>query len=90
MRGKIPIREGKRLCDMYAAPVVIVFSLHDGGDTFNVMTYGQTMKLCKHAADLGRKFADAVLNGTVAPAAVEPTDIPEVPAQWDGMKRGKI
>jgi hypothetical protein len=82
-RGKIPIAEGRRLAEKYGAPVVIVFSLHDRGDTFNVMTYGQTKKLCRHAADLGRQIAEQVLKGQIAPSEEEPVDLPDTPAVWE-------
>ena len=64
----------------------IVFSYDerkDGGDTFNVMTYGQTKKLCRHAASLGEQFAQAVLNGKVSPVQAEPEYLPDEPTIWE-------
>jgi hypothetical protein len=80
--NKIPISEGKRICEKYDAPVVIVFTLLDGGNTFNVMTYGATKKLCRHAASLGNQIADKVLDGTIAPETTEPIHLPEQPINW--------
>jgi hypothetical protein len=94
-RGKIPIREGKRLSEQYDAPIVIVFSILDGGATFNVMTYGATQALCRHAASLGDQIADQVLGGTISPAAGGPTQLPSAcdgrpiagPAEWAGRRK---
>lgn len=83
-RAKIPISEGKRLSKTYDAPVVIVFTLLDGGDTFNVMTYGATKALCRHAASLGEQIANKVLSGEIAPEQAEPTHLPNVPTNWAG------
>ncbi len=80
--NKIPISEGKRICEKYKAPVVIVFTLLDNGDTFNVMTYGATKKLCRHAASLGNQIAEKVFDGTIAPEQKEPVHLPEEPANW--------
>jgi hypothetical protein len=85
-RGKVPISEGKRLCLEYAAPICVVFTLHDGGDSFNVMTYGVTKVLCRYAADIGKQIAEAVLNGTIAPSAEEPKHLPDVPTLWEGTR----
>ena len=82
-KGKIPISEGKRLATQYRAPMVIVFSLHDNGDTFNVMSYGMNRKLCRHAADIATKIAEKVLDSTIAPAQQEPFSLPDQPAQWE-------
>jgi hypothetical protein len=79
-KGKIPIKEGERLSKEYDAPVVIVFSIHDRGDSFNVMTYGANRKLCRHAASLGDQIARKVLEGEIAP---EQTHLPEMPANWE-------
>ncbi len=80
-RGKIPIAEGERLSAKYKAPIVIVFSLHDNGDTFNVMTYGQSKALCRHAASLGEQIAQKILNGEIAPAQDEPLHLPDEPTE---------
>jgi len=90
MRGKIPIREGARLCKKYRCPVIVCFAIEADGERFTVMTYGETKKLCKHAADLGKKFAEAVMGGTVAPAPIEPTDLPEEPTEWIGYRGSSI
>lgn len=83
--NKIPISEGKRICEKYKAPVVIVFTLLDGGNTFNVMTYGATKKLCRHAASLGNQIAEKVLDGTIAPEQEEPFHLPEDPTNWRAL-----
>lgn len=88
-RGKIPIAEGRRLSEKYKAPMLVVFSLHDGGDTFNVMTYGETKALCRHAADIGNKIAEAILGSKIAPAETEPMQLPNVPMEWNKAERGQ-
>lgn len=85
-KGKIPIKEGERLSKQFDAPIVIVFSLHDGGDSFNVMSYGKSKALCRHAADIAKKIAEKVLNGTIAPSAEEPMDLPDRPTAWEGKE----
>ncbi len=82
-RRKIPIAEGKRLCEKYNAPIVIVFSLLDKGDTVNVMTYGATKALCRVAADLGKQITDKVMSLEISPSRTEPTELPNVPTEWD-------
>ncbi len=84
-KTKIPISEGKRLSEKYKAPIVIVFTILDNGDTFNVMTFGASKALCKHAADLGKQIADKVLSGDIAPLQEEPMDIPNVPTNWESI-----
>ena len=81
-KGKIPIGEGRKLAEKYKAPIVIVFTILDGGDSFNVMSYGQTKALCRHAADIANKIAEKVLDGTIAPSEMEPSHLPESPTQW--------
>lgn len=85
--NKIPISEGKRISEKYNAPIVIMFTILDGGDTFNVMTYGASKKLCRHAASLGNQIADKVLDGTITPEQEEPTHLPDKPANWTGKIR---
>jgi hypothetical protein len=89
-KGKIPIREGERLSEEYDAPVVIIFSIHDRGETFNVMTYGASRKLCRHAASLGDQIARKVFEGEIAPEQVEPTHLPERPANWESTPGGPV
>jgi hypothetical protein len=86
-KGKIPIGEGRKLAEKYKAPMVVVFSLHNGGKTFNVMSYGQTKALCRVAADYANKIADKVLDGEINPADKEPFDLPDVPAEWEGQTK---
>ncbi len=86
-RANIPIKAAEDISKTYDCPVVIVFSIEGNGNTFGVTTYGRTKALCRHAADLGKKFSEAVLNGTVEPAQVEPMDIPDEPTQWEGRSR---
>lgn len=86
-KSLIPISEGKRLCETYKAPVVIVFTILDNGDTLNVMTYGASKALCKVAADLGNQITDKVLNGIITPSPTEPMDLPDVPTQWEGKRK---
>lgn len=82
IKVKIPLGEGKRLCDKYDAPMVVVFSLHDSGDSFGVLTYGQNAKLCRHAADIGNKIADAILGSKIIPSVNEPAHLPDYPEGW--------
>ncbi len=84
-RGKIPISEGKRLCTEYAAPIVICFTLHDGGESFNVMSYGATKALCRHAASLAEQMAKKIFDGEIAPVQDEPMNLPDVPTQWEAQ-----
>jgi hypothetical protein len=86
-KTKIPIREGKRLCEEYKAPVVIIFALVDNGDRIAVTTYGATKALCRHAADLSKKIVDKVMSGEIAPEQTEPLDLPNDPTIWTGRKR---
>lgn len=88
MRGKIPIRAAQRISEQSGCPVVIVFGLEASGERFTVTTYGATKAMCRHAADLSKQFAEAVLNGTVAPSDEEPMELPNEPALWDGLARG--
>jgi hypothetical protein len=83
-RGTIPIAEGRRLSEKYDAPVVITFTILDNGDTFNVMTYGASKALCRHAASLGKQISEAILNGKIAPAKEEPLELPDIPIEWEG------
>ncbi len=85
--GRIPIKAAERISKAYECPVVIVFALEGKGDTFGVTTYGRSKALCRHAADLGKKFAEAIMNGTITPAETEPLDIPNVPTEWEGKTR---
>ncbi|HEV3312433.1 MAG TPA: hypothetical protein VG815_18125 [Chloroflexota bacterium] len=87
---KIPIAEGKRLSEKYKAPVVIVFTILDGGDTINVMTYGQSKALCRHAGDLGKKITEKVLDGTIVPEQTEPLDLPDEATNWRGRQRERL
>jgi hypothetical protein len=82
MSSKIPIAEGRRISEKFKAPVVIVFTLLDNGDTFNVMTYGATKALCRHAASLGNQIADKVLNRDIEPEQIEPVHLPDEPMNW--------
>ncbi len=86
-KTKIPISEGERLSKKYKAPIVIVFTILDNGNTFNVLTFGASKPLCKHAADLGKKIADKVLNGEIVPSQEEPIDIPNVPTNWESIEK---
>ncbi len=84
---KVPISEGKRLCEKYKAQVVIVFTILDGGDTFNCMSYGATKPLCRHAASLADQIASKVLNGEITPEQEEPTHLPNEPTNWEGQRK---
>ncbi len=87
---KVPISEGKRLCEKYKAPIVIVYTILDEGDTFNVMTYGATKKLCRHAADIGKKIAEKILNGEITPEQDEPMHLPNEPTNWKGRQSSTV
>src|SRR5690348_4886550 len=89
-KGLIPISEGKRLATEYRAPVVIVFSIHDNGDSFNVMSYGMSRALCTHAASLAKQISEKVLNGEITPAAEKPAGLPEEPTQWSNGQAKSI
>jgi hypothetical protein len=84
-RNKIPIAEGKRLSEKYDAPVVIVFTILDRGETFNVTTYGATKALCRHAADLGEQITHKVLSGEIVPSEVEPMHLSNEPTEWESV-----
>jgi len=86
-RAKVPIAEGQRLSEKYDAPIVIVFTLLDKGETINVMSYGASKALCRHAASLASQIADKVMNGTIAPTQIEPTHLPNEPMEWEGKSR---
>ncbi len=88
MAGKIPIDDAKRIARERNCPVVIIFGIAGpDGETFEIATYGETKKLCRHAADLGKQFAMAVFDGTVTPSAIEPKHLPDEPTQWDAKVR---
>mgnify|MGYP001563289097 CR=1 FL=1 len=79
-KGLIPIKAAERLSEQYNCPVIVIYAIEDTGDRFTVTTYGKSKALCRHAADLGRKLAKAILNGEIIPAEKEPTDVPNEPA----------
>jgi hypothetical protein len=67
-KTRIPISEGKALSEKYNAPIVIVFAILDNADYFDVVTYGATKALCKHADDLGKQIVSKILNGEIEPS----------------------
>lgn len=78
-KANISISAAAELSRKFECPIVIIFALENEGGTFGVTSYGQTKKLCRHAADLARKFSKAVLEGVVCPAPTEPFDVPDQP-----------
>jgi hypothetical protein len=63
MARGIPIKAAEKLSEQYNCPIVIVYAVLDGGEQFCVTSYGKSKALCRHAADLGRKLAEAILDG---------------------------
>jgi len=92
MPGEIPIGDARKISRERNQPVVIIFGLSGAtkGESFNVTTYGATKALCRYAADIGQKFADAVLNGVVTPAKIA-EDAPDVnaPMLWNGASKDR-
>jgi hypothetical protein len=82
--GRIPIKAAERISKAHDCPMVVIFAIQDDGQEFCVTTYGETKKLCRHAADLGRKISESILDGRIAPAESEPTDLPDVPTEFIG------
>lgn len=80
-KGMVPLREGKRICEEYKAPICVLFTIHKD-NRFNVMTYGMTKALCRCAADYGNKIAEAILGSKIAAAVDEPTHLPDYPEGW--------
>jgi hypothetical protein len=70
--GVIPISDAEAICNKRSCAYVIIFGVREDGERFHVTTYGMTKKLCKLAGIIGDQFADAVLNGRVAPPEQEP------------------
>jgi hypothetical protein len=87
MRGKIPVSTARQVSERHGCPVVIVFGIEARGNRFTVTTYGSTKALCRHAASLADQIAEAILHGTISPAAREPLQLPNVPTEWDGRGR---
>jgi hypothetical protein len=87
MKGKVPISVARSLSERHGCSVMIVFGIEAGGDRFTVTTYGATKALCRHAAALADQIAEAILHGTISPAAREPLQLPNVPTEWDGRGR---
>ena len=58
--------------DKFDRPVVVAFALHPKGEGYTITTYGQTRKLCKVAADFGKKVGEAVQAGRIEAPSVEP------------------
>ena len=84
MRGSrvVPIADARRIGEKRKCPVVVIWAIEDDTSRFTVTTWGKTKKLCRHAADLGKKLTDAILNSDVQPAASEPLDLPDEPTIW--------
>ncbi len=81
--GRVPIKAAEHISDAYKCPVVIVWALEGNGSSFCVTTYGKTKALCRHAADIGRKISEAIMDGSITPAQVEPLDLPNVPTIFE-------
>ena len=89
-RGKIPIKAAERLSDQYDCPMIVIYAIHDNGQRFTVTTYGKTKAMCRYAADLGRKFAKAILDREVEPAETEPLDVPNEPTIFQSRTGGEL
>jgi hypothetical protein len=87
MKGKIPISAAREVSGRHGCSIVIIFGLEAGGDRFTVTTYGTSKALCRHAASLADQIAEAILHGTITPAAREPAQLPDSPTEWDGRGR---
>jgi hypothetical protein len=87
MKFGIPVSTARQVSERHGCSVVIVFGIEAGGDRFTVTTYGTTKALCRHAASLADQIAEAILHGTISPAAREPLQLPDSPAEWDGRGR---
>lgn len=85
-KGCIPINAAEQLSNQFQLPIVIIFGIEKGAEKFTVTTYGKTKALCKYAADLGNKIAESVLNGKIAPAQVEPADLPDEPTIFESVE----
>lgn len=82
--GLIPVSAARALARNYKCPMVVIYGIDRAGERFSVTTYGETQKLCRAAADVGRKISEGVLGGAIAPAREEPTDLPLAPETWRG------
>lgn len=89
MPTKIPISEARKISEKYAAPIVLIFAITDGGDRIAVTSYGESRALCRHAAYLSDQITDKALNGEIVPLQEEPMDLPDRPMQFEG-KGGKL
>ena len=85
MKGRIPIRDAQEISERRACPVVVIFAIEPGAERFTVTTYGATKKLCRHAASMGKQIAEKVLDGTVAPEAIEPMELPDSPCMMSAL-----
>lgn len=77
--GRIPIGAARKMSEQYDVPMIVLYAIHPNGKEFTVTTYGATKKLCRHAADIGKKLAKAIMDAEVVPAEVEPMDVPDAP-----------
>ena len=80
--GIIPVSTARRIAKESKSPCIIIFAIEESGEQFTITTYGQNKALCKHAASLGKQFAQAIFDKTVAPLATEPDDLPDFPVNW--------
>lgn len=67
-------------------PVVVTFSIHAGGERFQMVTFGATKKLCKLAASFGDQIAKAVSSGDIAAPEIEPKADPHVATLWQRIE----
>lgn len=86
-KGKIPIKAAERISDQYNCPMVIIFAITQDGENFNLTTYGATKALCRHAADIGNKISEAIMNSKIEPSEKEPLDMPDVPMIYESSKK---
>lgn len=72
--GIVPISDVRSIGEKRNCLGVILYAIEPKGETFTVTTWGKNRPLCKHMADIGKRLADCIFDGTVEPAATEPPD----------------
>jgi len=80
----VDVSSAKRISNESGSPCIVIFAIDPDGDKFTITTYGKTRSLCRHAASLGKQFADAILNQDVVP--VETDELPDYPANFRGNR----
>src|SRR5262245_28876930 len=86
-KGKILVGDARRIAENRRCPMLVIFGLEEGADTFSVVSYGMNRRLCRLAASLADQIAARVLNGDIGPPEVEPAELPDQPAAYQGQRR---